>query len=324
MRVLGVYHAYPPSHGAGAEWMAHSLHRALVAAGHDVRVVLSRDDQVTEPYTLDGVEVVPFRSKHTLHENVPWADVLLTHLENTPRASIVARLAGKPCVHVLHNTFGPTRGWIRTGRPALLVYNSAWMRDDYRQWMIEEGVAQPPGIVVHPPVYGDDYRTTPGGSVTLINMTKEKGADTFYRLAAAFPRVPFLAVEGGYGVQVVRDLPNVTHQPNTARMADDVYSRTRVLLMPSQYESWGRVGVEAMTSGIPVIAHPTPGLLESLGEAGRYADRTDHRAWVMHLAGLLDPARWQVASRLAAQRARQLDPAADLRTFVAAVEALPA
>ncbi|WP_262928542.1 glycosyltransferase family 4 protein [Streptomyces sp. CBMA152] len=51
-------------------------------------------------------------------------------------------------------------------------------------------------------------------------------------------------------------------------MREHVYSRSRVILMPSLYESWGRVAVEAFASGIPVIAHTTPGLVESMGEAG--------------------------------------------------------
>ncbi|MFI1769152.1 glycosyltransferase family 4 protein [Streptomyces sp. NPDC020800] len=62
-------------------------------------------------------------------------------------------------------------------------------------------------------------------------------------------------------------------------MREHVYSRSRVMLMPSLYESWGRVAVEAFASGIPVIAHPTPGLVESLGEAGIFAYRDDLNAW---------------------------------------------
>ncbi|MGW8779763.1 hypothetical protein ACWGNM_17115 [Streptomyces sp. NPDC055796] len=40
-----------------------------------------------------------------------------------------------------------------------------------------------------------------------------------------------------------------------------------------------RVAVEAFSSGIPVIAHPSLGLIESLGSAGIYAYRDDFQAW---------------------------------------------
>lgn len=44
--------------------------------------------------------------------------------------------------------------------------------------------------------------------------------------------------------------------------------------------------VEALASGIPVIAHPTPGLREALGDAATFIDRDDHRAWADAVAGL--------------------------------------
>ena len=43
--------------------------------------------------------------------------------------------------------------------------------------------------------------------------------------------------------------------------------------MPSQSESWGRVGAEAMTMGIPVIASDTPGIRECMGDAAWYVER---------------------------------------------------
>jgi hypothetical protein len=213
---------------------------------------------------------------------------------------------------------------VRTGKPALLVFNSEWMRADYLQWLETHKVPIPASIVVHPPVYGDDYRTEPGAHVTLVNLTEAKGARVFYALAEKMPDRKFLAVIGGYGEQIIRELPNVTFQPNTANMRDDVYARTQVLLMPSDYESWGRVGVEAMYSGIPVLAHPTPGLVESLGPAGTFADRGDVKKWSTALKRLLGPRGWITASKKSLRRAAELDPTEDLSTWVAAMERLGA
>jgi hypothetical protein len=77
--------------------------------------------------------------------------------------------------------------------------------------------------------------------------------------------------------------------------------------MPSSYESWGRVAIEAACSGIPTIAHPTDGLLEALGPAGIFVDRRKTRQWQAELERLDDPdqyAKASVASEGAGPRAR--------------------
>lgn len=101
-----------------------------------------------------------------------------------------------------------------------------------------------------------------------------------------------------------------------------VWAQTRILLMPSAFETWGMVGVEAMCSGIPVIAHPTTGLRESLGDAGIFADRNNPAEWVDAIRRLDDPAAYRAASERAFARVRQLDPRKSLRRFARAVEAL--
>lgn len=80
--------------------------------------------------------------------------------------------------------------------------------------------------------------------------------------------------------------------------------------------------VEAIASGIPVIAHPTDGLVESLGPAGIFVDRADGQAWLDEIERLHDPAEWAEASRLSLARSAELDPQADLDRFVNIIEAL--
>jgi glycosyltransferase involved in cell wall biosynthesis len=177
---------------------------------------------------------------------------------------------------------------------------------------------------VHPPVDAAEYATTPGECITLINLSEDKGASVFYRLAERLPDQRFLGVVGGYGKQVIEEAPNVEVLPHVPadRIRDDVYAQTRILLMPSAHESWGRTGIEAMSSGIPVIAHPTEGLQESLAGAGIFADRDDLDAWETAVRLLLDKRRWNGASRRAKKRATELDPAADLERWCLAVEEL--
>ncbi|MEV4384045.1 glycosyltransferase family 4 protein, partial [Streptosporangium sp. NPDC049644] len=269
MRLLAMLHAYPNHHNAGAEWMVHTMLRAAVGRGHEVDVVLS-NPAPGGSYTLDGVRVHPFVSKNDPFEYTDHADAIITHLENTQRASMIGQMLGVPVVHVLHNTFGQTRNWLRKGPCSLAVYNSQWMRADFEEWLGSVNAPRPTAVVVRPPVLAEEYRTKHGDRITLINLYPPKGSATFWALAERMPDVEFLAVTGGYGDQDIRDLPNVEVLPNIPgdRMRDEVYARTKILLVPSDYESWGRVGVESLVSGIPVIAHPTPGLKESLGAAG--------------------------------------------------------
>lgn len=320
MHVLAMVHLYPPAHNAGAEMMAHSMFRALVRRGHKVTVQLSQAHKaIPAAFELDGVQVHPYRGKKDPFRWLSDADVIVTYLENTPRATVLGRASHKPIVHIEHNTLEPSKKWLQPDI-ALGVYNSRWMQNDFETWMKKQRRQSPPSIVVHPPVDPKEYATTPGNKVTLINLYEPKGAKTFYALAERMPDVKFLGVRGAYGEQLIRDLPNVEIAEHTPNARDDIYARTRVLLVPSDYESWGRVGVEAMCSGIPVIAHPTPGLRESLGSAGTFCDRDDMAAWERELRRLLDGRKWKAASRRALTRAAELDPTDDLARWCDVME----
>lgn len=315
LEIAARVHAYVPEHNAGAETMLHSMLRALVARGHRCTAWIARYSAAREAYEVDGVRVVPARAR----VNGTWtrADVLISHLENVDPTAAIAKGYGIPFVVLAHNTFYPTKKAIDDARPSLVVYNSEWMRKELGE--------HENGIVINPSVDVAEYATKPGDAVTIVNATATKGAEVFYGLAKRLPKTPFLAVGGAYGVQLGSELPNVEQIPHVPfnRMRDEVYARTKVVLMPSDYESWGRVGTEAMCSGIPVIAHPTPGLKENLGNAGIYADREDVDRWEKALKALLGNEKvYAKASENALKRAAELDAGADLDRWCDAVESL--
>lgn len=326
MHVAARVHAYPPGHNAGAEWMLHTMLRHLVASGHRATVWLSRWNGSAEPYELDGVQVMPQGASNRLVQEAGTCDAIISHLENVPAAGALARGFGKPFIVLCHNTFAATFRDVAAGDTALAVYNSQWMNRTAGVYFAEfpEALTPRSTVVVRPPVVAEDYATRPGRCFTLVNCNPEKGATLLGQLAARMPDAQFLAVLGAYGEQVPPDLPNVevVEHVNGHQMRDRVYGRTRVLLMPSVYESWGRTGVEAMASGIPVLAHPTPGLTESLGEAGIFADRNDPDAWVAALTELDSGQEWRLASKRAKARSQDLDPTSDLDAWLAAVESL--
>lgn len=242
----------------------------------------------------------------------PGARVTQSLAEEFPNAAIVA---------VFHNE--------RYDIPDILglnadlnVYNTHWVAD----------AIQEPGIVVHPPLEWGRHRVDKTGpAVTLINLQENKGVNTFYSLADRMDCL-FLGVIGTHGEQVLpgdnglhgvmRD--NVTVHPTTQDMRD-VWRQSRVVLMPSGYESYGMVAAEACVSGIPVIAHPTPGLVECLGGAGIFVDRDDITGYERVLRLLLtDENHYQERSELAALRARELvsQSQEELSTFVDRVREL--
>jgi glycosyltransferase involved in cell wall biosynthesis len=335
MRVLGLVHQYIPEHCAGAESHVHAMLRSLVRAGHTVDVSLSH--QVGQPYVLDGVRIHPAVDNRT--DASPFlesADLIVTHLMNTTRATVFGQFNDIPVVVIHHNDFGPTRDALVLpySRTDLVVTNSVWMDESLIDWGIEHQTELPPHVIVRPVAMATEYATKPGDRVTLVNLRRldvgsrdglTKGGEIFRALAERLPRVGFLGVTGAYGhQQELEDLANVEvvdHVPHD-QMRTEVYGRTRVLLVPSSYESWGRVASEALCSGIPVVATPTPGLVEQLGPAGIFVAHDDVEGWITALRRLLKPTEWAKASKAARTRAGELERQgqADLETWVGAAE----
>lgn len=310
MRIAAHLPLYPPGSRVGAWLSTHLCLAEMVRRGHRVDVVTflgGGSDDITHAYGLDGVQVHPRAPFDPIADG---ADVILSHLGDRGLASRWAKDHGIPSVRMVHGIPGPDH----VIDDDLVVFNSESLRKAVN-W---------PGrtAVVHPPIDPVDYRTTPGDKVTLVNLTVPKGGALFWELARSMPEAQFLAVRGCYGQQVSNKAKNATVIDPTVDMVRDVYSRTRILLMPSEQETWGMAGIEAMASGIPVIAHPTPGLLESLGDAGTFVDRDDPDGWRRAIRDLLSPSAWLEASARARARAEAIDHRRQLDRFSRAVHSV--
>lgn len=310
MKIFAVTKGYPPTTAVGAWVATHLLLRHLVAVGHEV-TVFARQTKGAE-YALDGVTVVTGRrGRGHAVSRAASADLLVSSCGDVGVPEGIAGETGLRHARLAHGRDAHAG----VGAADLVVFNSESLRA-----AVAHSV---PSVVCRPPVDPAAHQVeATGDRVTLVNTSVAKGGRVAWRIAEACPARRFLGV-AGWGEQL---RPRAANWEQLGRQRDmrAVWARTRVLLMPSEFETWGMAGVEAMCSGIPVIAHPTPGLVESLGPAGIFADRSDTGAWVAALERLDDPEIYRAASAAACARAAELARAhaGDLAGFTTALEAM--
>jgi glycosyltransferase involved in cell wall biosynthesis len=107
------------------------------------------------------------------------------------------------------------------------------------------------------------------------------------------------------------DMPGVTSHGRLDRNDPDAHRRMERLLeeatcfvMPSKYEPFGMVYVEAAAAGVPSIGTTVGGAADAIGEGGMLVDPTDEDALVHAMRELADPDRAATAGAAALDRSR--------------------
>lgn len=297
--------------------------RGLVNRGHEAAVV-ARNAELKETF---GIPVYEEDRPSIIKKFYSWADVVfamrrapLQHIKEYERWSVPHGAHPIYTVYFAHNVGQPFKNGYDEGDIDLVVFNARWVKEE-TGWPGEQ-------IMIHPPIFREKYIVNKTGDrITQINLARKKGGLLFWEIAAALPEMKFLAVLGKEKDQVVPKRP-----PRNVRIIEytrdvrSVYEQTGVLLMPSQgygtqhrwddgslsAESYGRVGVEAALSGIPVVAYPTPGIKEALGDEGIYCDM-QVKSWVGELEKLSEPDYYRHASEKIKAVGERLNPLADIR-----------
>jgi glycosyltransferase involved in cell wall biosynthesis len=289
------------------------MNRFFQSRGHTIKILLKQANvhRIESHYVYDNVDVFP-PDQYTEISLFQWADAVLTHLDYSAWSQQLAGMFGKPVFQIIHNDY-PRDHIISADRPQFIVYNSNWIKDK---------LAYPhDSFVLHPPTdyrhYKVDMDAWDNEHITLINLDQNKGGEILREIAKALPVRKFLGVMGSYSEPI--KIGQITDQPSNVQIMPkqqdirEAYKLTRILIMPSKYESWGRTATEAMASGIPVIASPTEGLKENCGNAGIFVkDRDDVSEWVKEIQKLDDEKRYRRASAKASVRAIELNPTHEL------------
>jgi glycosyltransferase involved in cell wall biosynthesis len=290
LNILSLCTRYLPTH-AGADNMMHTVHVDLLQRGHNVTVVALETREGLEPQeVIDGINVIRFKQDRgydivvrAVQQAQPKPDVLFTQFGLQPYVIEHASITGYPVVVWCHGDYG-YHHTVQSGLTEgvdLFVFNSTTM--------YEECGRNPKHVIVNPPVDRDRVlaKERDPKKITLINLCEWKGGEIFRELARRLPKYKFLGVEGGYGEQVVDDLPNNMRVLEHGQDMKEVYAATKILLMPSSKESFGMAGLEAHLNGIPVIASDLPNVHESFGKAALFVERDDLDGWVKAIKKLM-------------------------------------
>ena len=272
MSVVALSHGYPPLWNMGGEV---SLHRTMQAINGD-KVVLTATDK---PYTFEGIRVEQINTPNVLDIRAnpkPIAEQLRLNLASVVigqnELSLVAVRAADiiGAISVVNIHTPPKYG--NNLREAMSISDYAIYNTEVsaKEW------GEPNALVVHPPISPVPTNTnTSGDAYTLLSSLRNKGVETVLDLAKLYPSKRFIIVrspaEVTHGIANLEEraaaLSNVELHPRVPPEEVHKYlEQTRMLLVPSRYETYGMSAIEAAGYGIPTVHVDTPHVREGIGD----------------------------------------------------------
>ena len=273
MSVVALSHGYPPLWNMGGEV---ALHRAMTAIRGEKHVLTSTD----ESYIFEGVNVHKINTPNVLDINANPAPIAKQLSDLNARVVIGQNELSLPAVRAgmnskivsIVNVHTPPRygrGIAKAMRFAdFAVYNT---ETSAREW------GEPDAPVLHPPITPlPNRRITGGDAYTLLSSLSNKGVGVMLDLAERYPDQRFIVVrspaEPTHGLPNLEEraakLPNLELHPRVPpEEVVKYFEQTRILLVPSRYETYGMSAIEAAGYGIPSVHVDTPHVREGIGEA---------------------------------------------------------
>ncbi len=252
-----------------------SLHRTMIAAEGDKYVLTATE----KPYLFEGINVSQIDAKNVLDINTDPtpiarqlkdlnASVVIGQNELSLAAVKSAHAVGAASIVNIHTP--PRYGRALADAMYFTDYAVYNTRTAAEEW------GEPNGLVVHPPISPLPEKTNTGGDAyTMLSSLINKGVEVVLALAAMYPDKRFIIVrspaEPTHGLKNLEDrvskLPNVELHPRVS--PEEVYKyleQTRILLVPSRYETYGMSAIEAAGYGIPCVHVDTPHVREGIGD----------------------------------------------------------
>jgi glycogen(starch) synthase len=310
MKVLILTADYPPHPWSGIGVAVERQARALAEIGIGVTVLVA-DRPLPE---ASAVEVLPLRRDRFPVDPRGFDAVHVHSLRLAELALELRRRFGLPLVATLHGLPhrelepGPiARHWSAVARRLLraadrAVFVSAAERDAAVEWLPEiaaRAFVVPNGVPPLPVVPADIEDRSEGPIVFAGRFARSKGMDLLAGIVPRLVRERPVVLAGGHGdaegEEIARRLAFAF--PGRCRLAgwlsrdelDALLRRAALVLVPSRYEPFGLVALEALAAGAPVLAADVGGLREVVGEGsgGRRLGSRDPGVWAGAAAELL-------------------------------------
>jgi hypothetical protein len=273
MTTVAISHGYPPLWNMGGEV---SLHRSMTAV-RGKRVVLTNTQA---EYYIDGIQVKQIDTPNVLDINADPAPITNQLKELEAKAVIAQNELSLPAVYAARESGAISIVSVHTPPRYGGNIKKAVFQSDYAIYNTQAAATKwndLGSLVLHPPInpMPRDTKTT-GDAYTLLSSLVNKGVQVVLDLAKTYPDKRFIIVrspaEPTHGLVDLEDqaakLPNVELLPRVS--PDNVYKyleQTKILLVPSKYETYGMSAIEAAGYGIPSIHVDTPDVREGIGEA---------------------------------------------------------
>ncbi len=316
-RLLYVCGTFAPSSG-GAELSALYILKDL-ARDYGV-VVLTRGHEPSVG-SEDRLTVIYVRHEDRLAEGEriiqEWRpEIILTQLLWSDVAMQLGKRHGIPVVlRVCKIPFGPN--YLRANPPSAVVAVSRFVADYLRRDHASDSTVVSPIVDLAAVRTGETTRAATD-YITMFNPVKQKGGELFREIARRAPERRFgwvsgwdvLKRSGRFDPEICAAICESLNIPFTGKVPREadfrgmpnvmrfecafppkpIYACSRLLLIPSQWpEAFGRVALEAMANGIPVIGSEVGGLPEMLREGGILLPKENLEMWLKTIDALDDP-----------------------------------
>jgi glycosyltransferase involved in cell wall biosynthesis len=306
---MSVLHVLCDLSGGGAERLVLDLCR--YSTGDASVATLHSGGALAEDFAAAGVTVrcagrtrgrLGLRAVRRLSQWASRADVVHTHLwagDTWGRPS--AWLGGcRRVVTTEHNTQAdsPLRRHLWTAM-APLSARIVCVSQAAAQAVAASGISRERLLVIENGIDLSRFSPAAGarrGILSVGRLTRQKGFDVLLQALRHIPTPTTILGEGAERAALERladGLP--VHLPGWVADPLPALSAAAIMVIPSRWEGFGLVAVEAMAAGVPVIASRVDGLIEVVGDAGILVEPENVSALADAIRRLLSDAELRAA-----------------------------